>query len=339
MKLAIFSRKGSFSDNWIDYCRSKNIPFVELSPYDSNVMTKIADCDAVMWHHHHNNEKDRAVAKQLLFAIEQSGKSVFPDFNSNWHFDDKIGQKYLLEGIDAPLVSSYVFYDKREALQWAASTSYPMVFKLRGGAGSSNVKLVNSYQEAVKLIKRCFGRGFKELEFWESLNYQWKKYLSGRITLRNMMNFTIVTSCRYLLKVNNREQGYAYFQEFMPGNLFDVRIIVIKDKAFAIKRMCRDNDFRASGSGKTIYEKTEINESLVALSFKVAKKLKSQCVGFDWVMDNHGNPKIVEIGYGFTAKVYYSCPGYWTSDLEWHEGKGFDFCGWMVESVIENIKK
>ena len=67
---------------------------------------------------------------------------VFPNFNTAWHFDDKVGQKYLLEAIDAPLVPSYVFYSKEMALKWLEQTQFPKVFKLRGGAGSANVKLV-----------------------------------------------------------------------------------------------------------------------------------------------------------------------------------------------------
>ena len=94
------------------------------------------DCDALMWHHFQTNPKAILFAKQLLFALEQSGKKVFPDFRTGWHFDDKLGQKYLLEAIDAPLVPSYVFYDKKEALEWVQKTDFPKVFKLRGGAGS-----------------------------------------------------------------------------------------------------------------------------------------------------------------------------------------------------------
>ena len=67
MKLAIFSRKGSFSDGWVDYCLRNNIPFLELSPYDSDIIKKITDCDAILWHHHHTNEQDCIFAKQLLF--------------------------------------------------------------------------------------------------------------------------------------------------------------------------------------------------------------------------------------------------------------------------------
>ena len=59
----------------------------------------------------------------------------------------------------------------------------------------------------------------------------------------------------------------------------------------------------------------------------------------DFVFDKDNNPLIVELGYGFTAAGYLQCEGFWTSDMNWHEGKGFDFCGWMVENLINTIKK
>ena len=46
------------------------------------------------------------------------GTPVFPNYNTSWHFDDKVGQKYFLEAIDAPLVPSHIFYSKKEALEW-----------------------------------------------------------------------------------------------------------------------------------------------------------------------------------------------------------------------------
>lgn len=337
MKLAILSRKGSFSDGWIDYCQRQEIPFVELSPYDSDIMEKIADCDAVLWHHHHANEKDRLFAKQLLYSIEQSGKQVFPDFKTGWHFDDKLGQKYLLEGIEAPLVPSYAFYDKKTALEWANSTTFPKVFKLRGGAGSSNVMLVRSKIEAVKLIKRCFGKGFKELEYWKTLKYQWEKYRSGLISFKNLLNISIATARQYIKSVNNREHGYAYFQEFMPENKFDFRIVVIANQyALGEKRYTRDCDFRASGSGKFDY--SDIDVKAIELAFRTAKSLQLQSVAFDIIYAPDKTLKIIEMCYGFGTHGISQSPGYWTSDLMWHGRKGFDFCGWMVEDIIEKIK-
>ena len=52
-----------------------------------------------MWHFNHKSPKASKFARQLLFSVQASGKNVFPDYNTVWHFDDKVGQKYLLEGI------------------------------------------------------------------------------------------------------------------------------------------------------------------------------------------------------------------------------------------------
>lgn len=125
MKIAIHHTPGSFSYRWILYCKEKNIAYKIVNCYDNDIVAQLYDCDALMWHHHHTNYKDVLFAKQLLYSLQNSGKKVFPDFNTTWHFDDKVGQKYLLESIDAPFVSSYVFYTKEEALNWVIQQNSP----------------------------------------------------------------------------------------------------------------------------------------------------------------------------------------------------------------------
>src|SRR5690606_35021033 len=100
----------------------------------------------------------------LLVSLQTAGKKVFPDFNTVWHFDDKIGQKYLLEAIGAHLAPSYVFYSKKEALSWSETAVFPKVFKLRNGAGSDNVRLAKSREAAVRLINKSFNKGFKQYD-------------------------------------------------------------------------------------------------------------------------------------------------------------------------------
>jgi glutathione synthase/RimK-type ligase-like ATP-grasp enzyme len=157
IKLAIHKDNGGFSERWVAYCEKNNVFFKIVNCFDNNIIQQIRGCNAILWHHHHNDFKDVLVAKKILFAIEQTGIKVFPDFNTGWHFDDKIAQKYLLEIVGAPHVVSYVFYDKRQALNWIKRTTFPKVFKLKGGAGSANVKLVKSSDEARKLLKISFG--------------------------------------------------------------------------------------------------------------------------------------------------------------------------------------
>lgn len=99
MKLAIHHRKGSFSDRWIDYCDSNHIEYKVVNAFDTDIMEQLIGYDALMWHHHHGKYEDVLAAKPILFALEQAGVQVFPDFSTGWHFDDKVGQKYLLEAI------------------------------------------------------------------------------------------------------------------------------------------------------------------------------------------------------------------------------------------------
>ena len=91
MKLGIHNAKGSFSERWIDYCREQRIPFKLIDCYRTDIIDQLADCDALMWHFNHKSSKACKFARQLLYSVTAGGKSVFPDFNTVWHFDDKLG--------------------------------------------------------------------------------------------------------------------------------------------------------------------------------------------------------------------------------------------------------
>lgn len=339
MKIAIHNSSGGFSDRWIDYCKTNNIPYKLVNCYDNNIIKELSDCDCLMWHHHHANYKDVLFAKQLLYSLEQSGKIVFPDFNTGWHFDDKVGQKYLLESLNAPLVPSYVFYNKDEANEWINSTSFPKVFKLRGGAGSTNVKLINSKSEAKKFVKRAFRKGFSQFDRLGNLKERYRKYKEGKDSfvglLKGIGRLFFTTQ---FAKMQKYEKGYVYFQDFIPNNDFDVRIIIVGDKAFGIKRIVRENDFRASGSGHIIYDKNQIDENCVSIAFNANEKIKSQSIAFDFVIDVDSKPLIVEISYGFAVDAYNLCPGYWDKNLLWHDCE-INPQEWMMQDVIKKLIK
>ena len=340
-KIAIHHEEHSdgFSKRWVWYCKENGIAYKIVSCYSSDIIKQIEDCDILMWHHDQSNYRDKLFAKQLLYSVELSGKKVFPDFNTGWHFDDKVGQKYLLEAIGAPLVPSYVFYNKKEALKWAETTDYPKVFKLRGGAGSSNVKLVRNRSEAVKLINKAFGRGFSQFNRWGHFKERYNRYKSGRDTLFGVLKgFRRLFVPTEFARMTGNEKGYAYFQKFIPNNDSDIRVIIIGDKAFAIKRLTRENDFRASGSGHIIYDQNEIDIRCVKLAFEINDKIHSQSIGYDFVFDEENNPLVVEISYGFVAAGYDPCPGYWDSELNWHQSP-FNPQQWMIEDLFKQLEK
>ena len=333
MKIAIHDTKGSFSERWIAFCDSNNIDYKVVDCFKSDKINQLSDCDSLVWHFSQNNPRAILFAKQLIYSIQVSVKKVFPDFNTVWHFDDKVGQKYLLESIGAPLVTTWIFFDRREAMDWIQTCSFPKVFKLRGGAGSQNVKLVASIKEATRLIRKAFGKGFPAYDPSGSLRERWRKYKLGNTNLTDLIEGLV----RFVIpppysRIRGKARGYIYFQEFVPDNDHDIRVVVIGDKAFAIKRLVRRGDFRASGSGNILYDKELFDNYTIRSSFELANKLKTQCVAFDYVYQN-GKPLVLEISYGFSPEGYDLCPGYWDHDLIWHEGK-FDPYGWMIEQVV-----
>lgn len=338
MKIAIHHNPHSFSDRWIKYCEKEKIKYKVVDAFDSNIIAQLKGYDIFMWHHHHAKYKDVLTAKRILFALEHAGIKVFPDFRTGWHFDDKVAQKYLLEAIEAPLVPSYVFYDKKQALAWAKNTSYPKVFKLKGGAGATNVKLIKNYAQAIKLINKAFDRGFTQFDRLNNFKERFNKFKNGKDTFTGVLKgFIRIFIVPKFSKQQPAERGYIYFQEFIPNNDSDIRVIVIGDKAFAIKRIVRENDFRASGSGNIIYEKNKINVDCIKLAFEVASKIESSCIAFDFVIDNK-KPLIIEISYGFSISAYDHCSGYWDKDLIWHESI-FNPQEWMIENLLSSCIK
>lgn len=337
MKLAIHHTKGTFSDDWIKYCDSSKIPYKLVNCYKDNIIEELEDCDGLLWHFSHNNPKDYIFAKQLIYSLETAGKKVFPDYRTMWHFDDKVGQKYLLEAVKAPMVPSYVFYSKTDALKWADSTNFPKVFKLRKGAGSQNVRLVRNKSQAIKLINQAFGKGFSQYEALSNLKERLRKYRLGKTNIKDVAKGVVrLGYTTDFDKTAGKEKSYIYFQEFIPNNDHDIRVIVIDGKAFAIKRMVRENDFRASGSGHILFDKNLFDIDTIKISFELNDKLGSQCLVIDYVYDENKKPLIVEISYGFTKEPYYNCPGYWDKNLNWHEGP-FNSQHWMVDILTKQL--
>lgn len=335
MKVAIHCNPNSFSERWIDYCEKKKINYKIVNAFDSDIIEQLKGCDIFMWHHHHANYKDVLTAKRILFALEHAGIKVFPDFKTGWHFDDKVAQKYLLEAIGAPLVPSYVFYDKQQALDWAKKTTYPKVFKLKGGAGASNVKLVKSYSQAVSLINKAFGRGFAQFDRLGYLKERYRKFKSGKDSFTGVLKgIARIFITPEFAKRQPKEEGYIYFQEFIPGLDSDIRIQIIGNRICGLKRFVRENDFRASGSGNFIeFNEKNIDKNILKIAIDTKEKIKSQCLTLDFIYKND-KPLLVEVSYGFPVKFYDNCEGYWDEKFIWHNGK-FNPQEWILEDLME----
>lgn len=288
------------------------VKWVDVSRPD--ILAQLKDCEGFMWRWGHFSGMGR-IARRLLPVIENCLQiPVYPDQNTCWHYDDKIAQAYLFEALSIPTPKTWICFNRRLAKEWAKTADYPLVLKLSGGAGSTNVRLVHNFEEASIWIDRLFTRRLT------SLSEAQFEPAGAKQRLKNAAKSILRGDTPVFFDDGFEAQsGYAYFQEFLHNNSFDTRVTVIGNRAFAFRRFNRDDDFRASGSGHIDYNRNEIDNRFITLAFDVSRKLKVQSCAIDG-MFRDGEPVVGEVSYTYSSWAVHECPGYWDSELVWHEG-------------------
>lgn len=327
---------GSWSERWLDSCTQRDIPVIKVDLFAPDAIERVRESGirAVLFDLPLLNSQSIEFARNLVRALERMGLEVFPNDASYWHYDNKLAQYFLFSSLGIPSSATSIFFNATEALNWASQTTYPKVWKLKCGAGSSNVRLVRSPEQAQKLIRRAFGRGFspvpKLLDDFNTKIYKHNHHRDWSQTVRRLpQTFRNILQQR---RAAVPERGYAIFQDFLPGNEYDTRVTVIGRRAFAYRRFIRPNDFRASGSGRMDWEPGAIDPDCVRLAFEAAGKIGSRCLAFDIIYDLQRNPVVLEVSYRFIAEFVQRCPGYWDERLTFHEGHI-----WPQDAILDDL--
>lgn len=299
--------------------RFNNIEFIDLDSSDQSFWDQVKSIDHFIykWSHAHD---DHQRAKAILPVIEGLGIRCFPDLATSWFYDDKISEYYLLKAHGFPGTESYIFWNKKKALNWLKTATLPLVYKLRGGSGAYNVQLVHSKSQAISIIRKIFGKGIHQerigfLRRLKVFNYNFTKlYRFFGIKFRDY----------FLGKDTTRfwqiQKNYILFQKFLPNNDYDTRVSVTGERAFAFKRFNRPKDFRASGSNNWDIDQSKIDKNFIRIAFEVSKQLKFKSMAYDFIYNENHDPSIIEISYCYGDYPEYST-GYWDPDMVWHPGR------------------
>jgi hypothetical protein len=328
MKVAIHRDPNSalnFIEKWASALDRASIEVRWVNLRLPDAIDQVRGCDGVMWHWEYLPH-ERQVAPSILHSIEEYLEiPVFPDHHTCWHYDDKIAQFYIFRALKIPMPSTWIFWDPALAREWVCSTTYPKVFKLKTGSSSSNVHLVRTESEALRLIDLMFGpgaspRGFRKVSR-ELLDILLKKPGRTRSLARRFIGSLMLrkgpqeNSYRWPL-----ERGYVYFQDFLPGNSGDTRITVIGKRAFGFRRSNRSDDFRASGSKIIDFDPKKVDLETVRLAHQLSRRLRAQSMAYDFLVGPSGRLVVTEMSYIYADWAIDKCEGYWDSDLVWVPG-------------------
>ncbi len=324
MKVAIlngkYGRLGRFARRMIAILEFNGIHPVLLDVNDAGFWAELRTTTHLIYRWT-NNDYDRQIALTVLPIIEQEyGIRCFPNCRTCWSYDDKVRQYYLLQAHGFPIVESYIFWDRQKALRWANTAAYPLVFKLKGGASSNSVILVQSARAARKLIRRMFGRGILpgHVPSWEAT--RWKDSGLLRQVRHEFGNVVRQLQGKDPESVWTPNKNYVLFQRFLAGNAFDTRVTVVGNRAYAFRRFNRRDDFRSSGSGKLDFDPAGIDLDHVRLALQISRELGFQSMAYDFLYDENGASRFCEMSYTYVDQAPYDCPGHWNADLTWQEG-------------------
>jgi hypothetical protein len=325
LKLAIHSDRvilpdgkvQSFAARWFELADRAGYEVVRVSVFDPDLFERLRSADGFMWRVGFF-AKERALARRLIPAIEHGlGLPMFPSWKTAWHFEDKIAQYYVLQAAGIRMPRTRVLWSRRTALEFVASERLPFVLKLASGFRSGNVVLLQSQRDAERWVGQLFGNGVTSLD---------RPATGPREAFRRLRDAVKVFAGRTPVKAPIRDElhrGYFYVQEFLEGNAYDTRVTVIGDRAFAFRRLNRPDDFRASGSGRIVWEPSEIDMAFVRLAFRISRLLNTQSIAIDGLYRD-GQPVVNEISYTYVSWAVQACPGHWvlhgdpeSGELEW----------------------
>lgn len=320
--LLMRERTGDGGPTFEDYMEKAGIPYEYIDCYDYDIIEKLDNYSALIWHYENFVNADLMEAQNILDIAEAKGLKVHPNHSTGWHFDDKIAETYAFQSIGAPIPKTWMFYELDKCLAWLHSEArYPLVAKLRRGSGANNVKLLKTEGEARKYAKKMFSSGMSPAPSLLYKTYSkvqstrdWKTLVSRTKRIPDFLR------ARRFGRGMPVEKGYCYFQEFIENDGYDIKVAVVGDRCSFLVRSTRKGSFKASGGGTIVYDKALMNKNIVDSAFKTADELGLQRVGFDYVVDTRtGQGLIVEMCFGFDSQAIYDCGGYWDRSFVWHD--------------------
>ncbi|MGZ5453147.1 MAG: ATP-grasp domain-containing protein [Candidatus Aminicenantales bacterium] len=191
------------------------------------------------------------------FLESYLGKACYPSAEQTLLYDNKCLEAYISDVCDLPFAKTHISHSHEDALALVEGLRYPLVSKVNHSSGSLGVELVRTPQKARRIVRKAFSRNGR------SIHVPWL-----------------------------RQKNYVYFQEFIPNDGYDIRVIVVGNRAFGYYRKVLGGDFRASGMDKV--EKRALPEEAIRIARKALQCIRSPQIVVDMVHGLDGRYAIIE---------------------------------------------
>lgn len=271
----------------------------------------------------------------VIFHLEKRGAVALPRFEYLKAHHDKVCMELLREDFrdnSLKTLKSRSFGSWEDALNY--NPVFPAVIKKASSSGGAGVFLARN-----------------DSEFRKHLKEAGKVLISDSITgivrdkFKNLAKKTIKT-------IYPERSGYVEYdttpvsnpiivQAFIEGLKGDYKVLYFGGRYYAMYRKNRDNDFRASGSGRFFEVPAEMQEGLLGFARKVTEEIDFPVIGMDIGFDGR-NYHLIEFQMIHPGTSALQRSKYWH---EYKNGKWYRVDGMsdleeeFSRSIYEKIRK
>ena len=209
--------------------------------------------------------------EDIVLGLEAIGARVFPNFICLKSHHNKVFMEILRDAQDfEPLnnIKTQKFGTLEEFQRHFKMEEENIVVKMASGASSLGVFLGKGYKDLLIKVKKA------------SRTFHFKEDIKEK--LRKIKHKDFIPVSRYRNKFIT--------QNFIPNLTNDWKILVYLDRYYILKRPVRENDFRASGSGKEKYlfgDKANIPNGIFDYAKSIYDKFDSPILSIDIAYANN----------------------------------------------------
>ncbi|KAF5073315.1 hypothetical protein DSECCO2_192930 [anaerobic digester metagenome] len=225
--------------------------------------------------------------ERVEVIVKDLGYKVFPSYDELRIYENKRYFAYWAMANRIPHPKTWVFYRRREALEFSKTCIFPVVAKLNIGASGNGVRIIKNRKHLVLYIEQIFSKGLAsrtgpKLNKGRILVRLWNKLINPQQLLNRLKVYSQIAA--------DKQKGFVIFQEFIPHN-FEWRAVRIGDSFFAHKKLIMGE--KASGSLLKNYD----NPPLELLDFirEITDKFYFKSVAVDVFETSEGGYLINEI--------------------------------------------
>lgn len=161
MKLGILKGFDQLHESYVDACKELKVDYEIIDLSKSTWIEEIQNNDfaGFLCRPPCVIQEQKCIYDEKIYFINKILKyPIYPSFDELFIYENKRNMSYWLKINKFSHPETNVFSDKNEAIEYVKTADYPLVFKSNIGASAKGVDIVNTKKEALKIIRKSFGK-------------------------------------------------------------------------------------------------------------------------------------------------------------------------------------